>query len=848
MIKEADNILRQINELLEEAEVYFSYKKRLLEALKSLHTDYLRKKFGYLEYQGKLRALLKDKTKGEFLRYYNAYIYSLFRKIDFLLAELYNYLMEEKKADLENKKEDTKELAAEQRFKEDAEKIFRAKKTQERQHQETAFMPAARPEKNELDSKIEVIRQRLSQKGPSYKSYSSGYVVVKRPEISYEYETPHMAEQELIAEPFPQQGTQQLEGQKTFIAQQGKKEFLVEEPLKLETKKGLKEIFLVLKNPRRIFGTPKIPLEFFSVLKNKFLSAFKLAKKLGINAAGILTKLKLPEIKIKEGIKKEQTAAKPGDEIDFYKIAQKPKLYSAQKLRMLEKQKTGVIGKKESSIAGLLRGFWKKIMSAPILILKIPLNTGRLLIAAAKLPVKAALGAAKLTIGAAGLIKKLGKLIKRKPEEKKAEESKIAGREEPFASKIRNFFAPQKKTIFVEEIIGIEKEVQKAESLKLPQKAPGILAGGIMSTRLFSDILRRFGKKEEKVLGERTEIPEHIKKLREMREKVREEAKYYGFEQTLLAKEARRVKEILEAEKVETYKGSSIGAMANLFVKKTSVSLVNAFPELFEYLYNALRAANIKILSNTYVSIMVFISMAMFLATTAALSFVFLALNYPLYQIFLRTFFFGFLAATLTAIFFYAYPFMKISERKKNITANMPFAINHLAAVSASGVPPSKMLELISESKEYGEIAAEFKKIVDLMNIFGYDLLTAIKSVSATTPSPAFKEILDGMVSTIETGGDLENYLKEKAEEATLTYRLERQKYNESISTYSDIYTGLLIAAPLFFVAALAMINLLGGTIGGFGIEAIMAFGAYLVIPLLNIGFLIFLQVSQPEV
>ena len=191
---------------------------------------------------------------------------------------------------------------------------------------------------------------------------------------------------------------------------------------------------------------------------------------------------------------------------------------------------------------------------------------------------------------------------------------------------------------------------------------------------------------------------------------------------------------------------------------------------------------------------------------------------------------------------------MKIQERRKTITANMPFAINHLAAVSASGVPPAKMLELISESQEYGEIAKEFKKIVDLMNIFGYDLLTAIRTISANTPSPAFKEILDGMVSTIETGGDLQSYLTEKAEEATLTYRLERQKYNESISTYSDIYTGLLIAAPLFFVSALAIINLLGGTVAGFGIEVIMAFGAYIAIPLLNVGFIIFLQMNQPEV
>ena len=157
------------------------------------------------------------------------------------------------------------------------------------------------------------------------------------------------------------------------------------------------------------------------------------------------------------------------------------------------------------------------------------------------------------------------------------------------------------------------------------------------------------------------------------------------------------------------------------------------------------------------------------------------------------------------------------------------------------------MFELIAASKEYGEIGIEVKKIVDFINIFGYDLLTAIRTVSATTPSPQFKEFLEGMVSTIETGGDLDRYLRQEADQAALTYNLERQRYNETVSTYSDIYTGLLIAAPLFFVAALSLVNLLGGSIGGIGVDVVKSVGAYVVIPLLNISFLAFLQFSQPE-
>ena len=349
-------------------------------------------------------------------------------------------------------------------------------------------------------------------------------------------------------------------------------------------------------------------------------------------------------------------------------------------------------------------------------------------------------------------------------------------------------------------------------------------------------------------MAEKTAVPIHMKKLKEMRKKLYEEERLSGFDTTLLAQEAKRVKKILEVERPEVYQGSSIGLIANLTVRKMSLFLVDTFPEFFGFLYNALRAANVKVLSNTYVNIMILSTLFTTAAAFAILTILFFILNYPLYQIVLKTLIFSGIAGFACATIFYAYPFMKIKERRRNIMTNMPFAINHMAAVATSGVPPVSMFELISASKEYGEIGTEVKKVVDFTNIFGYDFLTALRTVAATTPSPHFKEFLEGVVSTIETGGDLDSYLRQEADQATLTYNLERQRYNETVSTYSDIYTGLLIAAPLFFVAAMALVNLLGGTLGGIGVDIVMAVGAYAVIPLLNIGFLVFLQLTQPDV
>jgi flagellar protein FlaJ len=220
----------------------------------------------------------------------------------------------------------------------------------------------------------------------------------------------------------------------------------------------------------------------------------------------------------------------------------------------------------------------------------------------------------------------------------------------------------------------------------------------------------------------------------------------------------------------------------------------------------------------------------------------------PVSQVIFRTLMMAVLAGLAAFGGFYSYPYSKMKQRRRSINTNLPFAINHMAAVSSSGVAPVRMFKLISESKEYGEISVEIEKIVNYVEVFGYDILTALRAVAATTPAYQFKDFLEGMVSTTQTGGDLKSYFAQKADEAMLNYKMERQKYTETISTYSDIYTGILIAAPLFFVAALSLVSLLGGKVGGMNVNVVIVMGTYVVIPLMNIAFMTFLEVTQPEI
>ncbi len=289
--------------------------------------------------------------------------------------------------------------------------------------------------------------------------------------------------------------------------------------------------------------------------------------------------------------------------------------------------------------------------------------------------------------------------------------------------------------------------------------------------------------------------------------------------------------------------------MLNKIVIKLANFGLKKFPEYFEPLEEILRLADMKVLFEVYVGRMILFSIltffSVFLSLTTMLSLIF---HVPLWMSLPGSLALGVAGAGLLLFFFHSYPYQILSKKKASIENNLPFALNHMSAIAAAGVPPSIIFKLLSTVKEYGEITNESKKIIRNMETFGMDMISAIKEVADRTPSRKFKEFLYSMISIIETGGDLKRFLKGVTRDALFEYRLRRERYLSTLSTYADFYTAILIAAPLFFIAILSVMSMIGGTIYGFSIIDLMKLGIYVFIPLLNIVFILFIHMTQPAV
>ncbi len=207
--------------------------------------------------------------------------------------------------------------------------------------------------------------------------------------------------------------------------------------------------------------------------------------------------------------------------------------------------------------------------------------------------------------------------------------------------------------------------------------------------------------------------------------------------------------------KYVAYKTNFYNVFANKLFGEFSKKLIKDYPKYFRDLQRTLKLSNFKIFSNTYVSVGILSTLiTVFLIFNLSILYF---MDFGVFS-FVKYIALSLLIGLVVLVGFYYYPRIIIDTRRREIKSVLPFAIIHMAAVAGSGAQLSTVFSMLVESGEYKGLEGEIKRIMNYVNLFGYNMTTALKSVANTTPSPEFKELLNGLIETIESGGSLKNY------------------------------------------------------------------------------------------
>ncbi len=197
----------------------------------------------------------------------------------------------------------------------------------------------------------------------------------------------------------------------------------------------------------------------------------------------------------------------------------------------------------------------------------------------------------------------------------------------------------------------------------------------------------------------------------------------------------------------------------------------------------------------------------------------------------------------ITYAIFIMYPSIEAGNRRRNIDATLPYAINYVTSMSTAGITPAEVFRLLGNSPIYGECSVEARYIAREIDIFGRDLIDALRLVSASTPSKRMKEFLQGAMASISSGGNLTDYFRTKADQYALENRQTQKQFLDILALISESYVTAMVAGTLFLIILQSIMSVLSGDNNPLFLYAVI----YLMIPLGSVAFVVMISSMTPE-
>ncbi|MEM3874267.1 MAG: type II secretion system F family protein [Candidatus Bathyarchaeia archaeon] len=254
-----------------------------------------------------------------------------------------------------------------------------------------------------------------------------------------------------------------------------------------------------------------------------------------------------------------------------------------------------------------------------------------------------------------------------------------------------------------------------------------------------------------------------------------------------------------------------------------------------------LERAKIKIYPETYVSLMLFVSVLTIPVTIISI---------------IVLYFFGFLPAIFLVPFpiyvmigFFLIPLSKAGERAANLEREMPFVAAYISVMASGGIAPYTSFKRLTEVELMPAMRSEAREIIKDVEIFGIDPLTAIENAAKRNPLDIFKDFLAGYASTVIIGGDIGHFLERKAEDIFKTRAMRVKAAAERLGMLLETFIIVMVLMSMCFFILFAVESMPGVSGGGGGVsmQSGIILYTYIFTPMLSLVFIYLAHSMQPK-
>lgn len=196
-------------------------------------------------------------------------------------------------------------------------------------------------------------------------------------------------------------------------------------------------------------------------------------------------------------------------------------------------------------------------------------------------------------------------------------------------------------------------------------------------------------------------------------------------------------------------------------------------------------------------------------------------------------------AGAVTYLLRWWWPRYVADVRGRKVDESLARTVAFVFALSRSGMAFPQVLRTLSHNRDvYGEAAEEFTVAVKEMDLFGEDMLSAVERAAIRSPSEEFGDFTENLSNVLQSGRSVSQFLNEQYERYQEEAESRQEQFLELLGALAEGYVSLFVVGPLLLITILEIIGLMGVA----DTREFLRLFAYLIVPLGNLGFIVYLD------
>ncbi|MFC7075275.1 archaellar assembly protein FlaJ [Haloarcula halophila] len=156
------------------------------------------------------------------------------------------------------------------------------------------------------------------------------------------------------------------------------------------------------------------------------------------------------------------------------------------------------------------------------------------------------------------------------------------------------------------------------------------------------------------------------------------------------------------------------------------------------------------------------------------------------------------------------YPKILLSQRKSELNNRFHLMVTHMTVLATTKIDRMEVFRTLAEEDEYGELAMEMHRIVQLVDTWNQSLDDACRRRAKEVPSDAVADFLDRLAYTLGAGQSLEDYLLSEQGQIIQHYTTVYRSSLDSLEVMKDLYLSMILSMTFALVFAVVLPVLTG--------------------------------------